>query len=536
MADQQMNPYAQMLQMMGAGATTDQLTQQALLQRRLDLANALTQQGMTPMEGTQMAGQVAIKNSPLQGIAKIAQILGGNYTANNLMRQQIESRASMLGGMRAPGAPDQTPQGPMPNGGTPVAQSIVANPNANAVTGAMAAAPQPSPPPMPTYDPLGGYSDTQRLAAYLADGGKQYNELHAKAASEAFSQRPDVVKLAQFAGDNPAAAAHAKNAIDLSPVAYVGNNLTDRRTGAVIGAIPTLPQAAQFGNGRDANGMPTSIVPTPGGADAEAAIKAATGYGEFLGKPFTYKDANGKEVTSIPNGLPTVAAAPLGANGRVTVAGPNPQESQQRQSMGNSFNDELQSEMSRRNGLAELDNALVLMHDPNAKSGVLASTTNPWVQKVAALFPDSKIANGADAYGVLLQHVANATGYLAPPGKTGDAASAEAARKMLPSPESLNLPALENATRYFAGQVDAGLAHTQYMKANGATPQNPDSINAVHQKFMNTYNPDYFTTLRQTPVTAFPKPEDRTKGMTVNLNGVPFKWAGNGWEHLNAPK
>ena len=325
MSDQPPNQYAQLAQMLAAGATPDTLIQQAQLQRKLELANALTQQGMSPMGGTEMAGQVAIKNSPLQGIAKIAQILGGNAMANGLTRQMVESRANMVGGMTPPGMPDQATQGPTPNGGTPAAQTPMANPNMNAVTQSMASNPQPSPGALPAYDPLAGYSRQQRLAQYLSDP-KAYTDKLAEAQKDMFDKMPEEYRRAMASGTDPHAASRQKNAIDLTDNTYVGNNLTSRTTGAVKGVIPTIPQGATFGSGRDANGLPTSIEMAPGATDAATAAAAAAKYGDYLGAgPKTTYDKDGIARYTDPSLVmpkPSVLGGPGGSSGQIAEAPP----------------------------------------------------------------------------------------------------------------------------------------------------------------------------------------------------------------------
>ena len=368
MAEQAMNPYAQMLQMMGAGATTDQLTQQALLQRRLDLANALTQQGMQPLSGTEMAGQVAIRKSPLEGVAKIAQILGGNYEAKNLMQQQIQSRASMLGGMQAPGVAP-APQMPMPNGGTPVAQSGIANPalqqnpNGNAVVGAMAAAPQQSPVAPPVYDPFSGMTKEQRLAAYLTNP-TDYTGKITEANKDYFDKLPESVRLAMFGNQNPTAAAAGALAKANSHVTIDGaGRQIDTNTGAVLGAAPSLAPGATYGEGLTATGLPTSTVPFDGGYDAIIKGNAAGKFGDYVGSgPVKTYDANGKATYASPTSVmpkPEILGGPSGSNGAVAEAPPG---AIGRANMANTYEEGLQNRVNSGNQLMlryqEMNNAL----------------------------------------------------------------------------------------------------------------------------------------------------------------------------------
>jgi hypothetical protein len=98
--------------------------QQAIGQQQA-LAQALMTQGLAPMGETQMAGQVALRNSPTQSIAKLVQLLSGqdiqrqvNQANQGFGQKQAAAMAQMFGAgpQGAPqGDPSQQPQ-PMPAG------------------------------------------------------------------------------------------------------------------------------------------------------------------------------------------------------------------------------------------------------------------------------------------------------------------------------------------------------------------------------------------------------------------------------------
>ena len=60
-----------------AGPTYDYEAEQAALARQLKVAEAMQMQGMAPMGGTEAVGGVAVKRSPLEGIAKLLQAYAG---------------------------------------------------------------------------------------------------------------------------------------------------------------------------------------------------------------------------------------------------------------------------------------------------------------------------------------------------------------------------------------------------------------------------------------------------------------------------
>ena len=74
------------------------------------IAQALLQSGLTPMGGTEMAGNVAIRRSPTEGLAKIAQLLSGVDIQSQLIPRQMQqmygqagANAAAVGGIGGPG-------------------------------------------------------------------------------------------------------------------------------------------------------------------------------------------------------------------------------------------------------------------------------------------------------------------------------------------------------------------------------------------------------------------------------------------------
>lgn len=84
--------------------TDPSLTSQMLdIQRRQKLAQALQQQAMEPMGGTQFVGNVAVKRSPVEGLAKMLQAWGASRMEKSaddqyagLLDQQSQNRAAMM--------------------------------------------------------------------------------------------------------------------------------------------------------------------------------------------------------------------------------------------------------------------------------------------------------------------------------------------------------------------------------------------------------------------------------------------------------
>lgn len=92
-----------------AGLAPELVADQTALLRQQQLADLLRRQGMEPMGPTEMVSGWAVKKSPLEGVAKIAQALGGQYLASQaderqlalsqaLRQRQLDSFDSVLGG------------------------------------------------------------------------------------------------------------------------------------------------------------------------------------------------------------------------------------------------------------------------------------------------------------------------------------------------------------------------------------------------------------------------------------------------------
>lgn len=91
-----------------AGLAPELVADQTAILRQQQLADLLRRQGMEPMGPTEMVSGWAVKKSPLEGVAKIAQAIGGQYLASQaderqaalaqaLRQRQLDSFDSVLG-------------------------------------------------------------------------------------------------------------------------------------------------------------------------------------------------------------------------------------------------------------------------------------------------------------------------------------------------------------------------------------------------------------------------------------------------------
>jgi len=213
--------------------------QNALIQRRMAIAQALLQQGLEPMGGTQMAGQVAIRNSPVQGLAKALQTYAGVSGLNNatqqagsllqnrLQQQQGVAQQELAGQQQAP---QQAALAAQPPGAGPTNQAAqIGNTLAQQTPG-----------------PFSGMSPTDLVALKVQNPGK-YQEMINAWNTQQQSLTPEAVRLARAAGQDPQAAAGAtlfkQNYVP--PVGYSPGTAYGQPGGA--GPTGYLPQPPQGG-------------------------------------------------------------------------------------------------------------------------------------------------------------------------------------------------------------------------------------------------------------------------------------------------
>lgn len=255
-------------------ATTDQATnapsyldiqdpygaiQAAQIARQQMLSQALLQQGMEGMPGTQMAGNVAIRNSPFQGLSRMLQ----SYTGVKGL-QDAATQAGQLQASRLQQLNDQN-------------QNFANNPPSGGV------------------NPFAGMTPAQITAWQLQNPGK-YQE--ALAASNLQQNKPTEQTLSGRQAGMPPEIVQAVNARQLDK--SLSNFHVDREgrmwdltKGSLVGVAPSLPQGATYGpNGPD--GFPTSMVPFPGGPQAQQSAAFANASGAAGGGIGQYT-LNGRE-------------------------------------------------------------------------------------------------------------------------------------------------------------------------------------------------------------------------------------------------
>lgn len=259
---------------------------QAALQRRMELAQALRKQAMTPVDTSgRQVGNMGYRVSPLEGVAKMVQALQANRAdaSNDTDRLALQQHmaAAMQQAMGPQGQPS-APTGPQmstpdnPQLSVPPAQSV--SPNSRGMT----------------------MADLLRGGVTEAVGGSAM----AGAYADQF-KTPEAVKVMRATGQDPqqvGSATLAKLLKEASAPTRLGNAAYAGPDGQIHGLPQGIPGAVQTPDPTAPGGW--SAQKTPGAADAIQSAAAATAAGKASQTPFAGVDAKGN-----PLPVQSVAAA-----------------------------------------------------------------------------------------------------------------------------------------------------------------------------------------------------------------------------------
>lgn len=197
----------------------DIAAQQMQLARQQQMADALKQQSMTPLGPTDMVGGWAVRKSPLEGIAKLAQALAGSTLQSKADEKQLALAQAMQA--RMGDAFNSMAGGGAPAGGAaPAPQPATGGMGAPAQPGqgAMSGTDQPAPTAAPQFSQLDRIRN-QAKAAYMMGNTELANKLLENISTLTESQRN-----MQAMGQNPlemgrlgTAAARKAGIIELQP-------------------------------------------------------------------------------------------------------------------------------------------------------------------------------------------------------------------------------------------------------------------------------------------------------------------------------
>lgn len=260
---------------------------QLALQRRMEIAKALRQQSMTPVDtaGRQIGG-MGYRVSPMEGIAKIVQALSAQHldSASDADRLALSQKMAMaLRGALDDGQPPAAPAAPPvdPNGGLPAGVT----PEAMAAGGF----PQPAPQSQPAPQAAPVTPSNRMTLASLVRGGI-VNDIGGPAMGSAYAKNfetPEAIRVLNAEGVDPklmGAATLGKAQKEASSPTRLGNGAYADSSGRIHG----LPQAIPGSVNVQAPGTPAGwqTVPVPGATGAIEAESAAGALGKAQGTPF----------------------------------------------------------------------------------------------------------------------------------------------------------------------------------------------------------------------------------------------------------
>lgn len=293
--------------------------QQAIEQQR-QLADLLMKQGVTPLGGTESVGGVAIRRSPLEGAAKLAQLLSGqqmyrdtNTASQALMQRQAQAMMGMFGGQPQSGGMGTAEASPgavpaAPNGGIAGGQG----PALGAAMGGQAAPATPAGslglPGMSPMQSMLGYSmnPDKYMESFLKGYTPNDTTIQARQAGVdpqvanrlaliKSSTDPKILAMQQ-AGLGPMQIYQAiygeasKNAeVSRRPGEGYSNALTGE-----AGMVGKIPEGANVTGAPGPNGQ-VSLSPMPGNAGVLAANSAATGAGTSTNDMMSVELPNGQK-------------------------------------------------------------------------------------------------------------------------------------------------------------------------------------------------------------------------------------------------
>lgn len=298
---------------------------QAALDRQMQLAQTLRAMSLHSVGATQMAGNVAIRNSPLAGVAQVVQALRANQMdqANDQARLALNAHMmqALAGSLRdgdqssapqqapAPVSDLSTPADAPENNGLPAGVSATAlaaggfpqpAPTSAAAPTASAPAPAASMPSVPSSNAI-NLASLLRGATVQAIGGDP--------AAAAYWDRykiPDSVKTLYLTGQNPQDVGDlttGKLRKEANAPTRLGPNAYADASGQIHYIPSTIPGSVNLPDPTNPSGFQT--VPVPGSAGAIQSNAQATAVGKTFGQTYNGVDASGqpKPVTSVANVL-----------------------------------------------------------------------------------------------------------------------------------------------------------------------------------------------------------------------------------------
>lgn len=270
-------------------------------QQQQALAQALMKAGLSPGGGTQMAGNVAIRNSPVGNIAKIAQLLSGqnlqqtaNQGASDLAARQSAAMLPMFGMGAAQGQPGgmQGPQGMQGGGAGPM--SVAGAPPASNMLSYMADPAAQMKMVMEQYSPL--EIQKQMRAAGIDPGSMLGRQIIQQSIAKTnyiapTEVRPGNLQLSAQTGEPTAY--NPKVADGIQPTFSTTNGYTSANGSAPVAGYPdaaaTVEKATAAGKGAGASENAMYPVTMPDGTTQQMTQAQAVAYANGGSQPSAYK-------------------------------------------------------------------------------------------------------------------------------------------------------------------------------------------------------------------------------------------------------
>jgi len=265
--------------------------EQQIIQQRQALATLLKQKGLDDLPGIQMAGRVAVGNSPVEGLARMAQILSGQNMQDQVNSQQQDyGRRQAMALQQLFGMNQQPQQGPSAASaamGMGATQGSVGPTLANAqLMNALNPPQQPQQSPQQSPMGVGSAPPMSNLMSYTGDPAA-----HMKAVIDQYAQTPEMKNAAAAYGvGTPGYMAALREQVQkagyIAPAEAKAGNLTLDRNNRPIVYNPQVEKGVVPQFSTDQNGFTTASSATgiPGYNGAAQNVAAAESAGKAGGK------------------------------------------------------------------------------------------------------------------------------------------------------------------------------------------------------------------------------------------------------------
>lgn len=526
---------------------------QVALERNMALAQALRQQGMTPIDtSNRMAGTVMSRVSPFEGLAKMLQSYSANaWNSQNdsdrqaLAQKQSSLLASLVGG--SPVSPDVASTAALGTGAAqgdvgPTTSNATRMDNMQAGRGPLALTGDPGRDRLLMALNPEKYIDA-KLSAYQATPSTQMATqagvdpraanagalLKANSDPKVFGQQqagltPEQIRLGAYGEAAKAAEIERRG----------GNQFVNPMLGT-SGIVPKIPENANPVGPVAPNGaLPGGVAPIPGAAPIVQSNAQAGAYGSASGgfQNVTMPDGSQRPIRGAE--VPSMAPQPgvtgnfVGDPAQVRAAIAGIKDPQERANAGAALQEQLARTPGVRLGQSTADKitqesgAKVLAELPlqlqqskqtvtgleNAYKTIEAvGKSGPGISKtVDALsvlnsmgIPVAKgDVNGFQTLKKFLENSASSAA--AANGFTGSDARFEQFKAGQPNAETMSPDALKGAIRYVLSQHDASIARAQFIQQQVQTNQgDPNAAMKAQQQWSQQFSPRVFEFSRMTP-------------------------------------